>query len=268
MTSNQSVDQTSYEQALWVVYRIREWLPTVLVFVSTLFLWQFITVRFNIPHYILPKPTAVAEEISVRAVSLLQHLGWTFLEAIGGFVIGSGVAFITAVIFVHVRVIERSMYPWAVVFQTVPIVAIAPLLTIWLGFGILPKMVISAIICFFPMLVNSLRGLRAVSNQTMELMRILSASKRDILFRLRLPSSLPYMFAGLKVTSTLSVVGAIVGEFTGADFGIGKVILVAGYHHDTQMLFAGIAYSSVAAILFFLLVSLIEKLVVHWQADI
>jgi NitT/TauT family transport system permease protein len=206
-------------------------------------------------------------EIGVRADTLLYHLGWTMGEAIGGFVIGSGLAFLVAVIFVHSRLLERSMYPWAVVLQTVPIVAIAPLLTIWMGFGILSKMVISAIICFFPMLVSALRGLRSVSAQALELMQILSAPKMDILFRLRLPSSLPYLFTGLKVTSTLSVVGAIVGEFTGADFGIGKVILVASYQQDTQLLFAGLVYSSAAAIVFFLLVTVVEKLVVRWQSE-
>jgi NitT/TauT family transport system permease protein len=247
--------------------RVKKWLPAMTVSISVLMLWQVCIVVFDIPRYVLPKPSAIVGEIGTRADTLLYHLSWTMGEAIGGFFIGSGLAFLVAVLFVHSRILERSMYPWAVVLQTVPIVAIAPLLTIWMGFGILSKMVISAIICFFPMLVNSLRGLRAVSTQALELMQILSASKLDILFRLRLPSSLPYLFTGLKVTSTLSVVGAIVGEFTGADFGIGKVILVASYQQDTQLLFAGLVYSSAAAIFAFLLVTVVEKWVVRWQVE-
>jgi len=202
-----------------------------------------------------------------RASNLLTHLGWTLYEAFGGFLIGSGLAFLSAVLFTHVRVVERGLYPWAVVLQTVPIVAIAPLLTIWMGFGVASKMMISAIICFFPMLVNAQRGLRAVSPQALELMRILSASKWDILIRLRLPSSLPYLFAGLKVTSTLSIVGAIVGEFTGADYGIGKIILVSSYTQNTTQLFAGLIYSSLAAIIFFLLIVYLEKIVLRWQVS-
>jgi NitT/TauT family transport system permease protein len=163
-----------------------------------------------------------------------------------------------------VRFIERSLYPWAVVLQTVPIVAIAPLLTIWFGFGLSPKIVIAAIICFFPMLVNSTRGLRAISPQALELMRILSASRRDIFFRVRLPSSLPYVFSGLKVASTLAVIGAIVAEFTGADRGIGYLVVAASYRIDTRLMFAGIALSSAAGILFFNLISGLERLVLRW----
>jgi len=238
------------------------------VFIGVLVLWEVLVNVLEIPSYVLPKPSTIATEISGRAPSLLNHMKHTFFEALGGFLIGSWVAFVTAVIFVNARVIEKSMYPWAIVFQTVPIVAIAPLLTIWLGFGILPKMIISAIICFFPMLVNSLKGLRAVSPQALELMDILSASPKDIFLRLRLPSSLPFVFTGLKVTSTFSFAGAIVGEFTGADFGIGKVILVASYQQQPALMFAGLTYSSVSAILFFMVISLLEKRFVHWEPEL
>jgi NitT/TauT family transport system permease protein len=242
----------------------REWLPAGLVFIGIILLWELADLIFNIPPYILPSPMDILRVISERALSLLRQLGWTMLEAVLGFLLGSGIAFLTAAVFVHVRVIERSIYPWAIVLQTVPIVAIAPLLTIWMGFGLTPKMTIAAIICFFPMLVNSARGLRAVSPQALELMHILSASKRDIFFKLRLPSSLPYVFSGLKVASTLSVIGAIVAEFTGADRGIGYVVVAASYRIDTKLMFAGIAYSSVAGILFFNLISLLEKLLLRW----
>ncbi len=243
---------------------IREWLPALTVFLAILVTWQLVDMLFDVPHYILPSPQDIVLEIGERYQDLLRQLAWTMLEAFLGFLLGSSLAFLTAVIFVHVRVIERSMYPWAIVMQTVPIVAIAPLLTIWLGFGLTPKVAISAIICFFPMLVNSIRGLRSVSPQAMELMHILSASEYDIFFRLRLPSSLPYVFAGLKVASTLAVIGAIVAEFTGADRGIGYVVVAASYRIDTRLMFAGIAFSSAAGILFFYIISGIEKLVLHW----
>jgi NitT/TauT family transport system permease protein len=242
-----------------------DWLPAVGVFIASIIIWQLVDILFKVPAFILPSPLEILTEINKRFGHLLEELGWTMLEAVLGFLLGSGIAFITASIFVHVRLIERSVYPWAVVLQTVPIVAIAPLLTIWMGFGLTPKMVIAAIICFFPMLVNSTRGLRSISPQALELMRILSASKWDIFWRLRLPSSLPYIFSGLKVASTLSVIGAIVAEFTGADRGIGYVVVAASYRIDTKLMFAGIAFSSVAGILFFNLISFLERLLLRWQ---
>ena len=253
---------------LWrISNRFRGWLPAILLSVGVILLWQLLVVIYEIPVYILPEPLEIARELGSRTGSLFVHLGWTMREAVGGFIIGCSLAFLTAVVFVQSRLLERSFYPWTVVLQTVPIVAIAPLLTIWLGFGVLPKMVISAIICFFPMLVNSLRGLRSISPQALELMQILSASQRQVMVRLRIPSSMPYLFTGLKLAATLSVVGAIVGEFTGADYGIGKVILVASYQQDTKLLFAGLVYSSAAALLFFLVVILVERLVLHWQEE-
>lgn len=243
---------------------LRDWVPALLVFVGVIVAWQLLDYLLGVPAYVLPAPSEILNEIRERALDLLGQLGWTMLEAILGFLLGSGMAFITAVVFVHVRLMERAIYPWAIVLQTVPIVAIAPLLTIWMGFGLAPKVAIAAIICFFPMLVNSTRGLRSVSPQALELMQILSASKWDIFFRLRLPSALPYIFSGLKVASTLAVIGAIVAEFTGADRGIGYVVVAASYRIDTRLMFAGIAYSSAAGILFFNAISGLEKLLLHW----
>jgi NitT/TauT family transport system permease protein len=255
--------QTGVPRARWAE-ALRAWIPALAVFFGVLVIWQTIDILFAVPNYILPSPVEIVAEIQERLPHLLRELGWTMVEAVGGFVLGSGVAFLTAAVFVHVRVVERSLYPWAVVLQTVPIVAMAPLLTIWFGFGLSPKIVIAAIICFFPMLVNSTRGLRAISPQALELMRILSASRRDIFFRLRLPSSLPYVFSGLKVASTLAVIGAIVAEFTGADRGIGYLVVAASYRIDTRLMFAGITLSSAAGILFFNLISGLEKLFLRW----
>lgn len=243
---------------------LREWIPALFFFLAILVGWQLVDLIMGLPVYVLPSPTEIILEIHERSLSLLEDLGWTMLEAALGFLLGSSLAFLTSVLFVHVRFIERAAYPWAIVLNTIPIIAIAPLLTIWMGFGLAPKVAISAIICFFPMLVTSTRGLRAVSPQALELMRILSASKWDVFLKVRLPSSLPYVFSGLKVASTLSVIGAIVAEFTGADRGIGYLVMAASYRLDTKLMFAGIAYSSAAGILFFNLVSGLEKLLLHW----
>ena len=244
--------------------RWRQFVPAALLFAAALVVWQLVVVVMDVPTYIVPSPTEIAGELVAEGPSLSTDLAWTMLEAVLGFAVGSAAALLAAVVFVHVPVVERAAFPWAVVLQTVPIIAIAPLLTIWFGFTLVPKVVIAAIICFFPVLVNTTRGLRSVSSQALELMSVLSARKSAVFWRLRVPSSLPYVFAGLRVAATLAVIGAIVAEFTGSDRGIGYVIVQASYRIDTKLMFAGIALSSVGGILFFNLIGWIEKRVLHW----
>jgi NitT/TauT family transport system permease protein len=238
------------------------------MFVAVIVLWELATILFNIPHYLLPAPTVIIQEIDKQWLDLLRHLRWTMLEAVAGFLIGSGLAFLTAVIFVHVSIIERSLYPWAVVLQTLPIVAVSPLFAMWLGYGIRHKMAIATIVSYFPVLVSTTRGLRAISPQALELMHILSASTADVFFRLRLPSSWPYVFAGLKISSTLAVIGAIVAEFTGASVGIGYLVYVSSHRLNTRLIFAGITFSSIAGIVFFQLISILEKILLRWPGAI
>ncbi|HKZ24405.1 MAG TPA: ABC transporter permease [Acidimicrobiia bacterium] len=238
--------------------------PAALLFFAALVVWEVIVRAFEVPAYILPSPTEILTELIAEGRSLTTDLGWTMLEAVLGFLAGSSAAFLAAVIFVHVPMVERAAFPWAIVLQTVPIVAIAPLLTIWFGFTLVPKVVIAAIICFFPVLVNTTRGLRSVSGEALELMSVLSARRSSIFWRLRVPSSLPYVFAGLRVAATLSVIGAIVAEFTGSDRGIGYVIVQAAYRIDTRLMFAGIALSSLGGILFFNIISWLEKAAIRW----
>ena len=238
--------------------------PAAFLALLALVIWQLVVVAADVPAYIVPSPTEIGQELVAKGPSLVSDLGWTMLEAVTGFLIGSGVAFATAVVFVHVPIVERAAFPWAIVLQTIPIVAIAPLLTIWFGYTLVPKVAIAAIICFFPVLVNTTRGLRSVSSQAMELMRVLSARKASIFWRLRLPSSLSYVFAGLRVAATLSVIGSIVAEFTGADRGIGFVIVQASYRIDTRLMFAAIALSSLGGIVFFHLIGWIERATLRW----
>lgn len=239
-------------------------MPALVLFLGVLAAWEVVVRALEVPAYILPSPMAIAGEVVAKGPVLSADLGWTMLEALLGFLVGSSAAFLAATIFVHVPLAERAVFPWAVVLQTVPIVAIAPLLTIWFGFALMPKIVISAIICFFPVLVNTTRGLRSVSREAFELMSVLSARRSSVFWCLRLPSSLPYVFTGLRVAATLSVIGAIVAEFTGSDRGIGYVIVQASYRIDTKLMFAGITLSSLGGILFFNLIGLVERIVISW----
>ena len=245
--------------------RLRMYVPAALLFLLVLVAWQLAVVLLDVPAYMIPSPTEIAGELVIEGPDLVNDLGWTMLEAVLGFLVGSSIAIITAVAFVHVPIVERAAFPWAIVLQTLPIIAIAPLLSIWFGFGLVPKVVIAAIICFFPVLVNTTRGLRSVSAEAFELMSVLSASKRQILWRLRVPSSLPYVFAGLRIAATLSVIGAIVAEFSGgSDRGIGFVIVQAAYRLDTRLMFAAIVLSCLGGILFFGFISWLERRSLRW----
>ncbi|MEW5865586.1 MAG: ABC transporter permease [Bacillota bacterium] len=233
-------------------------------FLLTLVLWETIVRVTDLPTYVLPTPSLIAQRLWAERAILLSNTFYTMVEAVCGFTLGAGLAFLAATAFVHSTLLEQTFYPWAIVLETVPVIAIAPLLTLWLGFGMGPKVVIAAIVCFFPVLVNTVRGLRAVDPRALELFRLLSATRWDIFRLLRFPSALSYLFASLKVSSTLSVIGAVVGEFTGADRGIGYMVVSAGYRMDTPQLFAAIVFSSAAGIAFFYIIALIERLCLRW----
>ena len=181
-----------------------------------LVLWQLAVVGFGIRPFIAPAPTAVALTLYNQFGLLISNLVPTAIEAIAGFVIGNSAAILLATLFVYQRTTEEAFFPIAVMFHTIPVMAYAPILVLLLGNGLEAKVAIAALICFFPTLVNMTRGLRAVSPQQMELMRILSASPSEIFFKLRLKSSLPYLFSALKIAAATSVIGAIVGEWIGA----------------------------------------------------
>jgi NitT/TauT family transport system permease protein len=154
-----------------------------------------------------------------------------------------------------------------VLVNSIPVVAKAPILILLLGNGLSPKIAIAAIICFFPTLVNMVRGLEAVSPQAMELMHVLSASKREIFVKLRLPTSVPYLFSALKIAASTSVVGAIVGEWIGSQEGIGALIIQATYNFDSALLYATVLCGSCFSVLFFLTIRLIERIAISWQPE-
>jgi NitT/TauT family transport system permease protein len=161
--------------------------------------------------------------------------------------------------------VEKCFYPIAVFIQSVPMLAIAPILVLLFGTGYTPKVTIAALICFFPTLVNMVRGLKAVNPQAFELMRILSASNSEIFFKLRLPSSLPFLFAALKVTAPSAMIGAIVGEWIGSRYGLGAMILEATYNFRAPMLYATIFVATAIAMAMFGLVGMVERRIIRWR---
>ncbi len=245
--------------------RLRRALPAALLFVAVLAFLQWGVPALGVSPYILPTPWAVLQQMLDPESRLLYHFSITASEAVGGVLAGGLLGVGLAVLFVHVRPLEDALYPWIIVLQTIPLVALAPMLIIWFGSGVLPRVAMSALFAFFPILVNALRGLRQTDPAAMELLHTYAASRWQIFWTLRLPSSLPFVFAGLKIGTTLAVIGAIVGEFAGASQGLGYAITVSTYSTDTSQTFAAIAYASLMSISLYLLLLWLERRLVFWQ---
>jgi NitT/TauT family transport system permease protein len=230
-----------------------------------LLVWEGYTRVFHVPQYLVPAPSLIAWTLVEEWPTIQRNVGRTLVEAVGGFVLGNGFAVVLAIVFVHSPGVQRVLYPVAVAIRTVPIIAIAPILVLLLGNGYAPKVVIAALISFFPTLVNMVRGLEAVEPSALELMRVLSANRRQVFFKLRLPSSLPFLFSALKIATASCVIGAIVAEWVGADTGLGYLIIVATFEFRTGLLYATTAVGSFLALAFFLAVVALEKAVVRWK---
>ena len=227
--------------------------------------WEAIVYFGEVKPFIAPAPLVVAQTFIAKFWMFMDNLWPTVVEAIGGFLIGNLFAILLAIAFVHRKWVSETFFPLVVLINSIPVVAKAPILVLMLGNGFAPKIVIAAVICFFPTLVNMVRGLESANPQAMELMRVLSASKWEIFWKLRLYTSLPFLFSALRISASIAVVGAIVGEWIGASYGIGALIIQSTYNFDSAQLYATVFLGSTFSMLFFLSISLLERLVVRWQ---
>jgi len=225
--------------------------------------WQAIVIGAGIPEYLLPAPSAIFANIDRM---LAVQLAVTFAEALIGFLIASVLAFGCAILFVRFSTLEEGLFPIAIAVKTTPIVAVAPLLVIWLGTGWWSKIVAVMLICFFPVLVNAVKGLKAADSEYRELFQTLGASRAQEFRKLRIPYCLPYLFSALKISSSLAIVGAIVGEFVGATQGLGYLIMVSSAHLETATLFAAIAAAALAGIAMFYVIGWTEERVIFWHS--
>ncbi len=243
----------------------RRYSLALLLVLATLAVLEWVIPVLGIPAYILPRPGQVVVRLFDPQANLLVHLGITALASVGGFVAGGVLGFGLAVLFVHVRPLEDAFYPWVVVVQTVPLVAIAPLLVLWFGTGIMSRIVMAALFTFFPVLVNTARGMRQAHPATLDLLQSYAISAWQRFWVLRLPNSLPFLFSGLKVGSTLAVAGTVVAEFEGAGQGLGFVITVSSYHLETDQTFAAVVLTALLGMSFYALLAALERWLVFWQ---
>ncbi|HEX5368801.1 MAG TPA: ABC transporter permease [Dehalococcoidia bacterium] len=240
-------------------------LPSLIGIVALLGVWQaWIDLR-HVKPYLVPAPTSVASRLAGDPW-LFTREGFATLEgAMLGFAFGAAVALTLATLMSQTRFVERAVFPIAILVKVTPIVAIAPLLTIWFGFGLWPKVFIASLIVFFPIMVNAMIGFRSVNPNALALLESLSASRLEVFWRLRLPSSLPYLFAAFRISIPLSVIGAVVAEWFSGDRGLGKVIYVANSNLDMATAFAGIATLAVLGVGLFLITTAIERRVLFWH---
>lgn len=242
------------------------WLPittTIMIFV----IWELGIFIFSVPEYIAPAPSSVFATLFEERSLLLKNFLPTLFESLAGFLVGNLIAILLAISFVHNKMFEKAFFPIAVFVNTIPILAVAPILVLIFGNGITAKVIIAALICFFPTLVNMVRGLESVNSQMIELGRILSATKGEFFWKIRLQSSLPFLFSALKIASTTCVIGAIVGEWVGADIGLGSLIIEATFNFRSPLLYATVIVSSGLAVILFASVTIIERMVVKWKPE-
>ncbi|MCX5497155.1 ABC transporter permease [Kaistia dalseonensis] len=225
---------------------------------SILLIWQFLVPALGMPAYILPTPLAVAAKLVTDWRFLLENARPTIIESALGFLFGNAVAILLAIVFVHSRTIRGAYFPVVLVFNTIPILALAPIIILIFGLGMLPKVIIAAVICFFPTLVNMVRGLQLQSANEMELMRVLSANRVEVFLHLRLPRSVPLLFASLRIAATSCVIGAIVGEWIGSNQGLGALIIQSTFNYQSDRLFAAVFIASALGLIFYGLVAAVE----------
>jgi NitT/TauT family transport system permease protein len=231
-------------------------------FGAVLVLWEVGVRVLRVPEYLLPAPSASLGRIDM---ALLGHMLATLEEAALGFVLANLMAFAAAIVFVRVPIVEQCLFPLAVAMKTTPLAALAPLLVIWLGTGLWSKVAAAVLISFFPTLVNGVKGLKTIEPEARELFACYQASVFETFWHLRLPSALPYVLAGLKISTSLAVVGAIVGEFVGAIQGLGYLVLVSSYHMDTPTMFAAVFCAAAIGFAMFWGIGEIERRAIFWQ---
>jgi len=245
--------------------RISAVIYPVMTVVGTLVAWEFATRAFGIPAYLLPAPSQIAVSLAENAALILKH-GWvTTIEIVLGFLLSIVVGIPLALAIFMWPAFSRSVLPLLVSSQAMPKVAVAPLFLVWFGFGLLPKVLIAFLIAFFPIVIGTAVGLASIEQEKIHLARSMGLGAAATFFKIRLPSALPSVFGGLKISITLAVVGAVVGEFVGGDAGLGYLLMVANGNIDTPLLFAGLVALTVQGVVLFFLVELVERLAIPRQ---
>jgi putative hydroxymethylpyrimidine transport system permease protein len=250
---------------------VRRWLPPALLIVGLFGLWQlaassgFMAERLNLEDFLVPSPFQIAEVLWQDRDLLADNTWTTLVEILAGFAVALAAGLLAATALHLSDLLRRTSYPLIVASQTIPIIVIAPVLVVWFGYGIGPKLAVIALICFFPIAVNTFDGLRSVDPDQVKMMRTLDGSRWQIFRRVEVPTALPYVFSGAKIAVSVSVIGAVFGEWAGSDKGLGHLMLQDNAQLMTDRLFASVFVLSAIAIVLFALIGLLERRVLRWR---
>jgi ABC-type nitrate/sulfonate/bicarbonate transport system permease component len=242
----------------------RDSAPALAFLFLCLAIWQIIVDLFKVPLWLIPSPTAVMKAFWQTRDLLWSHTLTTILETTTGFILSIALGLLAGVVMVLSPLVKRLFYPLLIVSQTVPLIAVAPLLILWLGYGLLPKVVTVILVCFFPITVSLIEGLEVSDNDLLNLLKSMGATRWQILYMIRWPNALPSFFAGLKIAATYSVMGAVIGEWLGASSGLGVYLTRSSHSFRTDQVFAAILAITVLSLLYFVVITGLRRLALPW----
>ena len=237
--------------------------PTVTL-LALVALWEILARWSGIPSWLLPAPSAIAEAMLDWRGELTLHFMVTLYEVLMGFALSIVVSVPLAVAVVYSPFLQNTIYPILLALQSMPKVAIAPLLVLWIGFGVLPKVLVVFLVCFFPIVVATASGLSAVAPPLLDLIRSLSATQYQTFIKIRFPTAIPHIFVGFKIAITFAVIGGVIGEFVGSDQGLGYLILISTSQSRTPLAFGALLLLTIMSIVLYYAVELVERLIVPW----
>jgi NitT/TauT family transport system permease protein len=232
--------------------------------IALIIVWEVLVRWFQVPGWLLPAPSAIGQSMLEWRSELVGHSLVTLYETIVGFALAIAISIPLAVAVVYSPLLQNTIYPILLALQSMPKVAIAPLLALWIGFGTLPKIVVVFLVCFFPIIVATASGLTAVPAALIDLIRSLSASSFQTFVKIRFPTAMPHIFVGLKIAITFAVIGAVIGEFVGSESGLGYLILVSTSQSRTPLAFGALVLLTIMSIVLYYGIALIERVVVPW----
>ncbi|MEE8593574.1 MAG: ABC transporter permease [Candidatus Bipolaricaulota bacterium] len=241
-------------------------LAPLLLLLLLLGAWELSVRWLDMKPFILPAPSRVLITFIDNFSMLVRHGAVTFSEILLGLLLGGLGGILLAILVFYSPVMDKALYPLIIGSQMIPVFAIAPILIVWMGYGLWPKVTVAALICFFPLVVNVSDGLREPTEEAVDLFRSMGATRRQIFWKLRLPASLPTLFSGLKVSATLAVVGATIGEWVGSHQGLGYLMLQSNARLRMSLVFAAILMLAILGLFLFGAIRIIERRVVHWRS--
>jgi NitT/TauT family transport system permease protein len=239
-------------------------LGATMTLIVLVILWEFLVRQFQVPAWLLPSPSLIGQSMLEWRSELVGHSLVTLYETLVGFALAIAISIPLAVAVVYSPLLQNTIYPILLALQSMPKVAIAPLLALWIGFGTLPKIVVVFLVCFFPIIVATTSGLTAVPTSLMDLIRSLSASSLQTFVKIRFPTAMPHIFIGLKIAITFAVIGAVIGEFVGSENGLGYLILISTSQSRTPLAFGALVLLTLMSIVLYYGIALIERIAVPW----